>query len=280
MNQPLEINVSASSVVLDTRSCFQDPPIPNASRAPIDMYWDNTQIMNTLIGQIPSIPIIGLLILLGSVSAVESYFRTLFCKIITLDKDAEKKCLGHSLAYGAVISSVKHSKKEENISEALLEGCSFASKKNIKDSLKNFIGIKGNLPNELEQTLDDFEKVCHLRHCAVHRFGMLGTKNAISLDFDTHSSNVGNSIELGVDEVDKIVGICTNVVKVINNYLFEKLLQRTVENNSISWKWDLRSDKKYFMKYYKMFYSIQFSNENRFSLKNIYNKFRDKNSNV
>lgn len=280
MNPPLEINDSASSVVLDTKSCFQEPLRRCETTSPIDMYWENTQVMNRLIGQVTSNATLGLLILLGSVSAVESYFRTLFCKIITLDKDAENKCLEHSLAYGAVISSIKYSRTIENIAEALLEGCSFTSKENIWKSLKNFIGIQGHMPNELKQTLEDFEKVCHLRHCAVHRFGVLGTKNAIILDFDTHSSEVGNSLKIGVDEIDKIVGICTNVVKVINNFLFDYLLIRTVKNNSINWRWDFRTDRTYFMKYYHIFYSNQLSNSDDFLPINIYNKYRDKNKNV
>ncbi len=277
----LEINHSASSVSFDTKSCFENSPSVREELSPIDLYWKNIQVMNKLMGGVVENPILGLLILLGSVSAVESYFRTLICKIIVIDKEAEKKCLNHSLAYGAVLTSIQHSKKIEDVAEALLEGCSFASKKNILESLKNFIGInKGQLPNELTSTLEDFEKVCHLRHCAVHRFGVLGTKNAISLDFETHSVEVGNSLQIGVDEIDNIVAICTNVIKLTNNYLFDFLIKRMVKSNHFNWKWDLRSDKTQFLKYYNLFYSDHFSNNERYKAKQIYNQFRRAEGNV
>lgn len=280
MRSPFEINDSASSVIFKTNSCFQKPSKTKEKISPIDLYWENIQLMNKLINDISRNQVLGLLILLGSVSAVESYFRTLFCNIITIDKNSEKKCLQHTLAYGAVISSIKHSKTKEDIAEALLEGYSFANKKNIVEALKNFIGIQGHLPDELSLTLDAFEKVCHLRHCAVHRFGILGTNNAISLDFDTHSIEIGNSLLIGENEIDKIVGICTNLVKVINNFLFDFLIKRILKTKTIIWKWDFRSDKKLFIRYHQLFYSKQFSKSEKYSLKKIYLKYKNENQNA
>src|SRR5690606_7435082 len=116
------------------------------------------------------------LVVLGCISVFESYMREVIRRTILIDDITKRNCEAMPLSYGAAISH-----RASLLPEAILEDVSFAGKKNVIESLKNFIAIKGTLPNSLLLALDEFSKVCELRHCLVHRFGKLGAKNAIKL---------------------------------------------------------------------------------------------------
>ncbi|OAD18942.1 Crotonase, core domain protein [Candidatus Thiomargarita nelsonii] len=144
---------------------------------------------------------------------------------------------------------------QEMLPEALLENCSFASKKNIVDAIRKYIGIKGNMPNDVDEILGHFSKVCQLRHCIVHRFGRLGSKNMIELGLMAHKESLEKPLKLDINKLNEIFLVCNSTVKVINNFLFQKIITRTVEEKVVNWHWDLRKDKKEFKKYYDTFVS-------------------------
>jgi hypothetical protein len=227
--------------------------------------------LNRLIGLVEQHPSLSQLILLGYVSAVESYFRQLFCSIIFIDKGARTACYPQELSYGAALAQIENPKL---LGEALLEKHSFISKKNVRTVMKDFLGFKSSLPNELATSLDAFGEVCQIRNCAVHRFGRLGSKNAIALGMDSHQDFIECPLSLMQTDLLTITAVCTNVVKVTNNTLFNFLLQRTVEEHFVDWQWDWRNDKKEFKKYYHLFYSEKFSTDEKFTLKSVYETFK------
>lgn len=87
-----------------------------------------------------------------------------------------------TLTYG---TAVHH--KKIYLAESLMEDFNFSSAENIRNALKIFAGIKGARPSEIERALNDYQKICEMRHCCVHRFGKLGSKNAIKLGIETHN---------------------------------------------------------------------------------------------
>jgi hypothetical protein len=270
----LEINKPASTLNLETKSFMQDDS--SSDKSSIDLFWDNVVELNKLLGNITSNNAIGILLLLGYVSAVEGYFRSILSEIINIHPNSRKLNLKHNISYGAALFT----KSDEVLSKFLFEEAVFASKDNIYDTIKKHLGItKGDLSNEFLKTVDDFEKVCQLRHCAVHRFGILGVKNAIKLDYDDHINKIGKFIKLDTGNLDDISAVCTNLVKVANNNLYECILAQTVNGkNGYEWKWDLRKkdDKMIFEKYHMIFYSQYFSNLDKYSLKKQFHLFRDK----
>jgi len=265
-----KVNSSSQVTEFETHDLFDENYNESDSSA-IDTFFEKTQDLIKLLGipEKPILPNMANLIVLGYVSAVESYFREIIRKIIIIDKVAQESCENQSLTYGAALI---HS--QEMLPEALLENCSFASKKNIIDAMRTFVAIKGNIPNNIDEILEHFSKVCQLRHCIVHRFGRLGSKNMIGLGLSKHKDYLEKPLKLDFDKLNGIFLVCNSTVKVINNFLFQKIVARTVTNEVIEWRWNFVEDKNEFEKYYNIFASIKEPPESNTTLQDTYNEFK------
>ena len=252
---------------LDTRSLF-DTDHKESRMSAIDTFFEKTGELHRIIlkrpeeatGQLPN------LVLLGYVSAVESYMREITRRLIVIDDESQTACENQTLTYGAAISH----RNVEMLPEALLENLSFASKKGIDDAIKKFLGIKGNFPVEVDKVLDDFSRVCQLRHCIAHRFGKLGSKNAIELGLKEHKECLEKPLNLNDRNLQDIFQVCNNLVKIINDFLFQTVLTRTLKEEDCKWTWDFSEDEAEFKKYFDIFSS----KENSSTLKEVYECFR------
>ena len=271
---PLSINGNAT--ILDrvnTNEFFDKSAGALMQNSPIDLFGKNIEGINDLLGMTAKHAFLGQIMLLGYVSAVESYFRQVFRSIINCDVGARKSCMQKSLDYGAAYSYAI--KSPDLLPEALLEKYTFIKKDVIVNVIDDFLGIKINLPDELTTSLNEFERICHLRHCAVHRFGRLGSMNAIFLGLEEHGDKIDLPIKLESKDLVQIAAICSNLVKIANNTLFDLLLFRSVNNKTIDWQWDLRKDRKHFKMYFDLFYSNKFSSKDEHDLKKLYDIFRN-----
>lgn len=203
-------------------------------------------------------PVLANLVLLGHISAVESYFRALFRKVVLIDSETQKNCYEKSLNYGAVLVHEK-----ESLPDALLELISFSSRRSIEDMLKDYFGIKGSLPSNLITVLNEYNKICQMRHCIVHKFGTLGVNN-IKHDFSGHSSYVGKPVKNNFSSIQNASQICSNLVHDVNQLVWQVVMMRQiadfnqnrwVKKVNINWTWIWKSDKKIFKKYFDVFYS-------------------------
>ncbi len=185
------------------------------------------------------------LILLGVVAAVESYFRTLLRRLITLDPECQKCAEDQAVTFGAAMHLPKRM-----MPEALLERVTFVSEASLIDAIRQFVGVKGNLPPDLQATFRDYAIVCHLRHCAVHRFGKLGVKNAIFLGLAAHKPSLEKPLLLTYPALQNAIAIATGVVKTTNNYLFNEVLSRLPP---ATWTSTWAKDRRSFMPYYGLF---------------------------
>ena len=188
------------------------------------------------------------LVIIGIVSSVESYFRSIIRKSLLIDEDSRSMSYKNKVSYGAVLFHVP-----DLLPEALLEDSTFLKKASIKEHLKSFLGLSINFQQELdlEKALDEYEKVCHLRHCIAHRSGRLGSKNAIELGLDTFSRYLEKPINPTFDSVNNVFNICHNVVLECNDFIFDCIIERTVAKGM--WTGDLRKDKKKFLIIYEVF---------------------------
>jgi hypothetical protein len=253
------------SAKLDTQNLFDKNYCEPPGISALKMFSQKTIPLNVLAEE--ERPELLNLLVLGYVSAVESYLREIIRKLVYYDSPSKKQCEDKSITYGAAITY-----KEKMLPEALLENISFASKEKIKESIKNFLGIilKPDEDRDLENILEDFSKVCQLRHCIVHRFGHLGSKNAIEFGLDQHEECLGKPVKLNFQTLQEIFLICNNIVKILNNFLFRKVLIRTVEGNHYNWSWNFETDKKEFKKYFEVFSA----NEPQVSIKDAYEAFK------
>ena len=276
------VNSTAASIGgFDTVTCFNTNH-SEIQRSPIDNCFEKINNLNLIYVKVGSLlgpqkDIIDTqsnLILLGYISAVESYLREIIRKLIILDKPSRISSEEQLLNYGAAINY-----NTEMLPEALLERSSFASKKNISEAFKLFLGLKGNISNELELTLNEYDKICHLRHCVVHRFGKLGSNNAIKFGLDKHSKCLEKPLSLNSAQLFEINQICGNTVLVVNDFLFKRILMRTIEPEYSIWKWDLRKDKNCFLKYYNLFTST-IRPESRSNLSAAYSELKRYKKNI
>lgn len=233
----------------DTSAFFS--PIIGPAHSPIDEFLTNAVSLNLLWatkeGDIDSQ--LANLLLLGYVSAVESYMRSLIRSLINIDPFVQKKCESLQVSYTAAIH---HSKAL--LPEALLEETVFSSKEKITQSLNKFLEI--NKPTaSLGSLLDRYESICQMRHCCVHRFGKLGVKNAIALGLEGHKSLLEKPVILTRSGLGQIAESLFSLVKSINNEVFAHVLQRLIgENRSqFSWSWNYSQDRTMFVKYYNIF---------------------------
>jgi len=146
-----------------------------------------------------------------------------------------------------------HSK--ETVAESLLEGISFASEHAIKSAINKFLDCS-NIPDGIKTMLDEFEKICQMRHCCVHRFGKLGTQNGISLGLELHSKALEKPLTLSKDALGSIASWLMSFAKALNNFMFGILLERSTREKNpyrIDWHWTYTKDRVKFLRMYKLF---------------------------
>lgn len=283
-----KVNGNTNSVQLDTSTLFSHSP--NLNTSPIDTYINRNKYFITKLGQIERSNIIDTnngndidiysLFLLGLVSNVESFFRRIIREIILVDHLSYNRCLEQSLTYAAAIHHT-----ENLLPEALLEHCSFISFENIKTTVSTFTGLSFNGQAieqiEVKSCIMLFEQLCQLRHCIVHRAGLLGSKNAIKLGLDAHKSFFEKPICLDLNFLQEASSICLNCVKSFNTFAFNSLINRYINDKKIDITWNYTTDKKWFNKYYKLFASEEINtdliaqNEKVYTAKQIYDSLRD-----
>lgn len=251
----------------DTRAMFREDAAPPVT-SPVDVFIGNTDAINTLylgrIGSGGALPSeLGSLVLLGYMSAVESYFRAVLRGCIVLDAGAQRAVEAMPVSYGAALHHTP-----ELLPEALFEGVSFAGRKGAIDFVRTVLGLKGAPPAEVEVALASFLSICEIRHCCVHRFGKLGSQNAIKLGLDQHATLIEKPFEPSVDNLQDVADVLRTFVKAINNWLWSELLRRTVgrrphEFGVIAWSWRWPDDALAFRRYYDLFASAQDSPRSR-----------------
>ncbi|MFM2659211.1 hypothetical protein AAFX15_03240 [Vibrio chagasii] len=246
---------------VDFSSIF-DHSFNDHGASPIELFLDNFRNVIKLVYVDNVTPTKCNLILLGLVSAAESYVRSVIRRLILCDNHIFSLAMSKNVTFAA---AQYHNK--DTLPEALIEHCSFANSYKIFSNLNEFIGMPTSVPPELSRLAEQYNKICELRHCCVHRFGKLGIKNAIKLDlipkYDPHDASL-NTIEkpilLNENNIQDIGVIIETFIKTLNNQIFKFILQRTVgDNQSVipkykqQWVWQEEVDIDRFTTYYKIF---------------------------
>ncbi len=203
-------------------------------------------------------PELGALAVLGYMSAVESYFRALIRKLIEIDDQVRRLAEPLTVSFGAACHHTP-----TLLPEALMEHLSFAGEKTIVDAVRSLIGIKGNLPSDVTAVLKEFNAVCEIRHCCVHRFGRLGSKSAMTLGIRTHASLLEMPFSPTIDELQGVAAFLHTFVKTFNNFVYRSLVERIArdevrgDERVYEWSWTGRwdDDEQRFKRYYDVFAS-------------------------
>jgi hypothetical protein len=255
-------SISSASPKIDTAQLF-DGAFVDAGSSPVDQFLSNANELNLIyIRANPLGRVLSSLVFLGYISAVESYVRALIRGLVNIDEIAQHMVEAKPVSFGAAVSHDR-----QLLPEALLEEYSFSSPDNIKNTLEKLTGV--SLPSSFTKGNSEFRKLCQLRHCCTHRFGKLGTKNAIELGLASHKHILEKPVALSITDLNQIAESLRTYVKGLNNAAYAAVLQRSVDQTqqqkqlgripdekptySSSWHWDYRRDKSRFGAYYTLF---------------------------
>ena len=277
------VTVRPLKIAIDTSKLF-DAEYTETNESPVDQFLENSLLLNkhwTRLGVEEEIsPEISQLLLIGYVSAVEGYMRSLIRKLIHCDPFTKDLCSPHQVSYAA---ATHHSK--EALPDALLEETSFSTQKVIAPSLKKFVGLDSPTVGT-RLLLEQFDQIIQLRHCCTHRFGKLGVKNASALGLHTHSKLLEKPVSLNKASLASIADLTFTLVKSVNNDVFGFVMHRTATgklpfSNSpgIGWTWHKARDRALFNKYYDIFCSKKDATPSP-SSEAIYELFRQSHRNV
>jgi hypothetical protein len=198
-------------------------PIPSVIESPIDGFYATTQEI-LRVGQpdfLQQHPTMGTLLLVGLISASENYFRDLFARIIRICPIAQAASSDQSIKLGSVIWH-----RAGQVERSAFEHLSFADAETIKSTCKKFLKYdlkKSDLTNEL---LQEFAKICELRHGIVHANSFLVGKNAIKLELSNNTPNKALKISIGYEQLQECSLISTMLIASFNTELFEEMAKR------------------------------------------------------
>lgn len=252
----------ALTEVLDAASLF-NAGAPHPVNSPVDRYLENSNKLSKIYTNADVVPPeLGAVLLLGYVSAVESYMRGIISGLVHIDEHTGDLAAPKQLSYFAASNHVP-----KLLPEALFDSVSFSGAFNVSASLKEFCGVSqmgsGNYPNELKPVFEKFNAICQLRHCCVHRFGLLGAGNAHKLKVDR--SLIEKPLELTSAALDEISSILEKFVLSLNSYVYRDVLERSVLRSKTittdeaerqyrqEWTGDATQDTSRFAEYYNLF---------------------------
>lgn len=209
---------SEQYVGLDATNLIQEQDDPNSS--PIDDFIRYTRSVIPL-GTPDSLgdsDVLGRVLLLGLISGAEMFFRGVLAGIVGVCPLSRQ----HASQLMVSLASVDYYGKEQ-VGFGLIEGVSFATEGEIGKYTKKITGIDIPQTGSLAAAIEEFERLSHFRHAAVHARGDLAPRNAhaIGLPFDSRHNLVVRFPELQVS-----AQVCTNVARAYNRHMCLELLKR------------------------------------------------------
>ncbi len=219
--------------------------------SPIDQFYGEIQKIinlfphdmwgqNSWVGSLASIAII---------SSVENYFRLTFSQVIKICADSQKKAAGNNINLGSVIW---HPSNE--IERGAFENISLASSETIYNTAKKFLGIDLK-SNGLNTILEEFDKICELRHGIVHSAYVVAGKNGIKLKLQ--STNNVTKIDIGFAQFQEIMSVCNALVVDSNKIFFEELVRRWATSWRNTPSWDSAKSNLKFKEIWMIFFSLR-----------------------
>jgi hypothetical protein len=263
---------------LDTSKWFDAAHVPMVE-SPIDEFRRNLAEINKLYLQAAQrneyVPVLGSLVYLGMVSAAEGYFRSLLRRLICQDTACEANAATRTVTYGAAIHHAP-----ALLPESLLEGVSLASAKNVFGELRSLCGIE--VPESLQQLFQNFEAISQVRHCGIHRFGKLGSQQALRLGIDQHKQLLEKPLALQVQHLQEIADALQALIHAVNSLCFSEILKRTHTAGPAgrakeklyqeAWQQDWVADRARFRSYYEIFASTSKPDPSA-SINDVYDAF-------
>lgn len=102
--------------------------------------------------------------------------------------------------------------------------------------------------------MDEFDKLCQMRHAIVHSSRILAGKNAVRLNIPPDNRKV--LVKIGYAQLQECASICTSCVMALNLKLFEEMVTRWAINwRKINDFWNNIDENNYFTAIWDVFSS-------------------------
>ena len=240
-----QVNKPEETTNLSIHDCFVSQTI--LSKSPIDEYYKiTTEIVKlTKPDLITDNPVLTQLIILGYVSAVEGYLRSIFCEILNICPTARKNAANKPIRYGA-LDYYEFSR----LAEALFDTSSFASLEETKKKSNDLLGMDIKNNTSIHTALKNFNLVCHLRHCAIHSGGTLNAHNAKELGLPKEFVN--KKLQPNAIVLQEALLTCHSFVRSFNQFALNSTFERWIPN---TFRGNWRIEKKDFIKLIDIFWS-------------------------
>lgn len=199
-------------------------------------------------------PVLGPLLFIGVISNAENYFREIMSDAIQICPICQATSASQMISLGSVIW---HSGC--NVEKGSFENISFADGDAIKKICKKYLNYDIDKKGLAYAALDEFDKVCELRHAIVHSNTIVAGKNAIKLGIKSDKHTV--KVKINYKQLQECAAISTALVSSFNTELFSVIVRRW----AVEWTklplWDSKNDNKNFKKIWITFYS-EIDNQN------------------
>ncbi len=234
------------SVVLDPSKVCS--PVAVAAVSPIDDFY--THVASLIpIGreeELKSNSALGKVLLLGIVSATEHYFRALISGLVQVCPVVRRQAASLPLSFGALDYY-----RREDLGLALLEHVSLATAGEVRKQTQRLLGVDTKQDASTDAALTEYEKLCQLRHAAVHAHGELSHQNLHELGVTAGAGRLALRIEL--PGFHAAADVCHNVVRSYNRLLYRKTLEHWIGEKVLSGSW--KEDRVRFAGVHTLFYS-------------------------
>lgn len=209
----------------------------NVEKAPIDTFYKERNKILRLCNNVQLLEdneVLGPLLYVGIISATENYVRDIFAESIKICPICKREITEHAISVGSIIWQ-----QGKFVEKGIFENISFSDGSQIKREFKKCLKFDIKRTSLLWSLLDEFDKLCQMRHAIVHSSRLLAGKNAIKINIPP--SNTWVVVKVGYAEIQECASICTSMVCEINTSLFGEMARRW----AVEWnKNDFWNDKK------------------------------------
>jgi hypothetical protein len=171
-------------------------------------------------------------LLLACTSAVENYFRAVLTRLMNVCPVSQVSSRTQMISLLAA-----RSYDPVDLGLAVLDGGSLADGKEIKRKTQALLGIQIPSNSDLDAALQEFDKVCHLRHAAVHSRGVLGSRSQAELGLQSDGGPL--RLALNFAQLQLVAAVCESAVRSYNRYIFRSIVERWIGSGHISGDWTL-----------------------------------------
>lgn len=238
------VNAAPSSSSIGSVDAFlKEIRFPN----PIDTYIEHSRSLLSYgtPHRLSNNPHLGGLLLLGSVSAAEAYFRSVLSTTLEACPICREVAAEKQINLGGVLW---HGHAE--FRRSAFEHLSFSSKEELVKATRGYLGFELKA-SVFEAPLVQYDIACHLRHGIVHNGGVLPGRNAVRIQAKSYSNPVRIAVDFAL--LQRTVEAVDTLVLTFNRELFGEMCKRW----AVDWRqredWDASTEERTFRKLWDAF---------------------------